>query len=50
MLNEVIILSKLNEIDYKYVLRRWYIFKISIYCENVFVKCGTKKKTILKIK
>jgi len=48
--NEVIELSKLNKIDYKYALHRWYNFKTSIYCENLFIKFGAKKEKYLKNK
>lgn len=42
--DEIINLSKQNGIDYKYALHRWYNFKTSIYCENVFVKNGAVKE------
>lgn len=48
--NEVINLSELNGVDYKYALHRWYNFKTSIYCENVFVKYGAIKEEDLRNK
>lgn len=41
---EVINLSKINNVDYKYCLHRWYNFHTSIQCENIFIEYGAIKE------
>lgn len=43
-LDEVIKNSKINNIDEKYSIHRWYNFKTSIACENIFVEYGATKE------
>lgn len=48
--DECIELSKQNNIDIKYALHRWYNFKTSIQCENIFVEYGAVKENNVKHK
>lgn len=43
-------LAKLNNVDEDYVLHRWYNFKTSITCENIFLEFGAIKEKDLKNK
>ena len=43
-LEDVINNSKINGVDEKYAIHRWYNFKTSIACENIFVEFGAIKE------
>lgn len=48
--DDVIKMSNIYKIDYKYALHRWYNFKTSTYCEKVFVENGAIKEEDYKNK
>jgi hypothetical protein len=44
-LDEIVQLSKENNVDLNYAIHRWYNFKTSTQCEKIFVEYGAVKET-----